>query len=80
MYNREKERGDKMKFDPLWVNEDYGVLCTLKELQEFVQDKANKFGVPCIAVHGTVRKIGWKSLGAGLYLVTTQMCISKDTK
>jgi hypothetical protein len=60
------------KFSPLWINEEFGVVCNRKELQEFVKMHVNQFGTPVIAVHGTVREVVWTSIGAGMYRVGTR--------
>ncbi len=63
---------DKATLDILCMNADRIVTTNRKCLQEYVAAHIDTKGRPTVIVQGTVRKLVWKSLGAGLYNIWSE--------
>ena len=58
-------------FDILWLNPDYAVIASRKDVQEFAKIHTTRFGDIFIIVRGVGRYVNWTSIGAGMYKVYT---------
>ena len=60
------------KFDNLWYSPDNCVVVEKDELKAFIKAHTNSLGNTFIIVNGRCRKLKWKSMGLGLYKVSTE--------